>query len=197
MRYINNQIGFGVFATKFIPKGTIVWALDPLDQILHPSVLQEVDPHRKAMIQKYAYRNERGEYVLCWDLGRYVNHSFHANCMGTAYNCEISIRDINPGEQLTDDYGTLNVEEPFKVLKEEGTNREIVYPDDLLNYHKQWDQQVIDALAYFNQVEQPLLHLIAPDTVKKLKIAAIEKSLVDSIKSIYFDQSSIKSNIPI
>lgn len=197
LRYINNQIGFGVFATKFIPKGTIVWALDPLDQILHPSVLQEVDPHRKAMIQKYAYRNERGEYVLCWDLGRYVNHSFHANCMGTAYNCEISIRDINPGEQLTDDYGTLNVEEPFKVLKEEGTNREIVYPDDLLNYHKQWDQQVIDALAYFNQVEQPLLHLIAPDTVKKLKIAAIEKSLVDSIKSIYFDQSSIKSNIPI
>ena len=52
LRYINQQIGFGVFATKFIPKGTIVWALDPFDQILQPNVLEEIDPYRKAIIQK-------------------------------------------------------------------------------------------------------------------------------------------------
>ena len=194
LRYIDDQIGFGVFATEFIPKGTIVWVLDPLDQILHPSVLENVDPHQKAMIYKYAYRNEKGEYVLCWDLGRYVNHSFHANCMGTAYNCEIAIRDIYPGEQLTDDYGTLNVEEPFKCFKEEGTNREIVYPDDLLKYYKEWDEQVIEALAYFHQVKQPLLHLIDRNDLIKLKKAAIEKKLPDSIKSIFFDRAA---NIPI
>jgi uncharacterized protein len=197
LRYINKEIGFGVFATKFIPKGTIVWALDPLDQILQPSVLEEVDPHRKAIIQKYSYRNEKGQYVLCWDLGKFVNHSFHANCMGTAYNCEVAIRDIYPGEELTDDYGTLNIDRPFKCLKEEGTHREIVYPDDLLKYYKQWDAQVIEALAHFNQVEQPLLHLLEPDHIDKLRKAAIEKKLPDSIKSIYFDQSNIHSHLRI
>lgn len=197
LRFINNEIGFGVFATKFIPKGTIVWALDPLDQILNPSVLEEVDPHRKSIIQKYSYRNEKGQYVLCWDLGRYVNHSFHANCMGTAYNCEIAIRDIYPGEELTDDYGTLNIDQPFKCLKEEGTNREVVYPDDLLKYYQQWDAQVIDALAHFKQVEQPLLHLLEPSHIEKLKLAATKKKLPDSIKNIYFDHSNVKSHLPI
>jgi uncharacterized protein len=191
LRYIDEQIGFGVFATKFIPKGTIVWALDSFDQIIHPSILEKIDPDRKAIIHKYAYRNEKGHYILCWDLGRYVNHSFHANCMGTAYNCEVAIRDIYPGEQLTDDYGTLNVEEPFECLKEDGTNREIVFPDDLLKYYKQWDQQVIEALANFNDVEQPLLHLIDRGDLKKLQKAAADKILPDSIKTIFFDQSAI------
>ena len=45
---------YSVFATDYIPKGTIVWVLNLLGQILHPSVLQKVDPHRKAMIYKYA-----------------------------------------------------------------------------------------------------------------------------------------------
>ena len=193
LRYINDQIGFGVFTTKFIPKGTIVWALDPFDQILQPELLKELDPHRKALIQKYSYRNEKGQYVLCWDLGRYINHSFHANCMGTAYNCEVAVRDIYPGEQLTDDYGTLNIEEPFECIKEDGTDREIVYPDDLLRYYKQWDQQVLDALPYFDQIEQPLLHLLNPNDIQKLKKAASEKVLPDSIKSIFFDQSTVNS----
>ncbi len=32
LRFINESIGYGVFATKFIPKGTITWILDELDQ---------------------------------------------------------------------------------------------------------------------------------------------------------------------
>ena len=31
-----------------------------------------------------------------------VNHSFKSTCMSTAYDFEIAIRDIYPGEQLTD-----------------------------------------------------------------------------------------------
>jgi uncharacterized protein len=85
LRYINDQIGFGVYATKFIPKGTIVWALDEFDQIFEPIILSKVDKHRRELLQKYAYRNQEGNYILCWDLGKYLNHSFHANCIGTAY----------------------------------------------------------------------------------------------------------------
>src|SRR6202790_758773 len=81
LRYINDLIGFGVFANKFIPKGPLAWALDDLDQILDPSVVDALDDDRKAFVLKYSYRNQYGKYILCWDNGRFVNHSFHANCI--------------------------------------------------------------------------------------------------------------------
>ncbi|MFC6040574.1 SET domain-containing protein [Paenisporosarcina macmurdoensis] len=186
LRYINEQMGFGVFATQFIPKGTITWALDELDQILEPNYLDTVDKYKGEIIKKYAYRNQDGKFVLCWDLGRYVNHSFHANCMGTAYEFEIAIRDIYPGEQLTDDYGTLNIDEPFECITEEGTERRIVYPDDLLTYYEEWDQQVLSAIKHFFEVEQQLFHLVRPEFVGKVKGAARDKFLRDSIQTIYY-----------
>lgn len=32
LKHINNEVGYGVVATKFIPAGTITWVLDKLDQ---------------------------------------------------------------------------------------------------------------------------------------------------------------------
>lgn len=188
LRYINEQMGFGVFATQFIPKGTITWALDELDQILEPNYLDTVDKYKGEIIKKYAYRNQDGKFVLCWDLGRYVNHSFHANCMGTAYEFEIAIRDIYPGEQLTDDYGTLNIDEPFECNLEEGTERRVVYPDDLLTYYEEWDQQVLSALKHFFEVEQQLIHLLRPEFIGKVKNVVTEQVLEDSIQTIYYDR---------
>jgi len=186
LRYINEQMGFGVFATQFIPKGTITWALDELDQILEPNYLDTVDKYKGEIIKKYAYRNQDGKFVLCWDLGRYVNHSFHANCMGTAYEFEIAIRDIYPGEQLTDDYGTLNIDEPFECNLEEGTERRVVYPDDLLTYYEEWDLQVLSALKHFFEVEQQLIHLLRPEFLEKVKNVVTKQVLADSIQAIYY-----------
>lgn len=191
LRYINDEMGFGVFATKFIPKGTITWALDELDQVLESSEVKKLDEYRKKIVNKYSYRNQDGKYILCWDLGRYVNHSFHANCLGTAFEFEVAIRDIYPGEQLTDDYGTLNIDVPFECLEEEGTDRRIVYPDDLLKYHEEWDQKVIKAMKHFYDVEQPLLHLIQPEYMEKVRKAATEQILTDSIKNIYYDRHKL------
>jgi uncharacterized protein len=188
LRYINDQIGYGVFATKFIPKGTITWALDEFDQILEPENVDRVDKHRCEILKKYSYRNQEGKYILCWDLGRYVNHSFHANCIGTAYEFEVAVRDIYPGEQLTDDYGSLNLDEPFECLPEDGTDRKWVNPDDLLYFHEEWDQKVIGALKHFYEVEQPLIHLILPEFTEKVRTAAKEQILEDSIKCIYYDR---------
>ncbi|WP_108670939.1 SET domain-containing protein [Peribacillus acanthi] len=192
LRYINDKIGFGVFATEFIPKGTIVWALDELDQILEPEYIEGLNHYNRDVLKKYSYRNQEGKYILCWDLGRFVNHSFHANCLGTAYEFEVAIRDIFPGEQLTDDYGSLNIDYPFEAMPEEGTERRIVYPDDLLYYSEEWDRKVISALKHFNEVEQPLLHLIQPQFIEKVQIAAKEQILLDSIKSIYFHRRNYK-----
>ena len=186
LRYINEQMGFGVFATQFIPKGTITWALDELDQILEPNYLDTVDKYKGEIIKKYAYRNQDGKFVLCWDLGRYVNHSFHANCMGTAYEFELAIRDIYPGEQLTDDYGTLNIDEPFECISEEGTNRRVVYPDDLLTYYEEWDLQVLSAVKVKFLKDSELIHLLRPEFVAKVKNVVTEQVLEDSIQAIYY-----------
>ena len=35
LRFINDEIGYGVVATRFIPKGTIVWALTNLTANSH------------------------------------------------------------------------------------------------------------------------------------------------------------------
>lgn len=189
LRFINEEIGFGVFATKLIPKGTITWALDELDQKLEPEFVNLTSSFCQKVLKKYAYRNQDGLYILCWDLGRYVNHSFHANCMGTAYEFEVAIRDIYPGEELTDDYGTLNIEEPFACIPQEGTERKIVYPDDLLYYHEEWDHQVLEASRNFEQVEQPLCSLIKPNCLKAFLKGIENRELLDSIKNIYFYRS--------
>lgn len=115
LKFISNKIGYGVVATEFIPAGTITWALDDLDREFSPSKLKKMDPLYQSILETYCYRNKKGNFVLCWDYGRYVNHSFKSNCLSTAYDFEIAIRDIRPGEELTDDYGYLNVSEPLKV----------------------------------------------------------------------------------
>ena len=193
LRYIDEKIGFGVFATQFIPKGTLTWALDDLDQILGPEAVDALDEDRKKLVLKYSYRNQNGKYILCWDNGRFVNHSFHANCIGTAYEVEIAVRDIYPGEQLTDDYGSLNVDEPFDCLPEEGTDRTRVMPGDLIEYADTWDAQAIEAFRSYNAVEQPLAHLIRPEFREKVAIAAREHRLVDSIRAIYYDRLSMNA----
>jgi hypothetical protein len=185
---MNDEIGYGVFATQLIPKGTITWVLDDLDQILEPSWVDSLDPLRKQDVLKYSFRNQDGQYILCWDKARFVNHSFHANCVGTAYDLELAARDIYPGEQLTDDYGTLNLDEPFDCLPEPGTERVRVMPDDLLHYYPYWDHLAREAFRHFNRVKQPLKHLIPPRWVEKVQAVADQKAPLDSILNLYHDR---------
>ncbi len=135
LRFISDKIGYGVVATRFIPKGTITWALDKLDRVFEPSEIKLFERVYQEILDKYCYRNNVGDFVFCWDIARFVNHSFNSNCISTPYEFEVAVRDILPGEELTDDYGYLNVTEPFDCLPEEGSTRTRVMPDDLLNFY--------------------------------------------------------------
>jgi SET domain-containing protein len=113
LRFVSPQIGFGVFATRFIPKGTITWVFDPLDQIISPPKESHLPALLRHQLDIYSYQNGRGERILCWDHGRFVNHSCYPTSLAPGLDLEIAIRDIQPGEQITDDYGSLNLEQPF------------------------------------------------------------------------------------
>jgi uncharacterized protein len=189
LRYIGPQIGVGVFATQPIPKGTIVWALDDLDQVLEPDYVEALDELRREIVLKYAYRDQHGRYVLCWDDGRFVNHSFRANCLGTAWEIEIAVRDIPAGAELTDDYGTLNLDEPMDCLPERGTSRTRALPDDLLHFAEEWDRQVLDAFRHYNSVAQPLAGYVKPEFRERVRAAAERGVLLDSIADIYYNRS--------
>ena len=185
LRFINNEIGYGLVATKFIPKGTITWVFDQLDREFTPNQLEQLAPMYKEILIKYCFRNSKGNNILCWDNARYVNHSFHSNCFTTPYDFEIAIRDIQPGEELTDDYGYLNVEEPFRGA-EEGTRRKVVYPNDLVKYHKVWDKQLIKAMKHIAKVEQPLQSLLTQDLWEKSVRIAEGREEMDSILTCYY-----------
>lgn len=186
LRFINDQIGYGVVATKFIPKGTITWALDKLDRIYTPSDVSKLAPVYQEILDKYTYRNAEGNYIFCWDHARFVNHSSNSNCMTTAYEFEIAIRDIHPGEELTDDYGYLNLEEPFEVLKEAGTDRNIIYPDDLVRYFPEWDAKLLNAFPQVTRVAQPLWEILGAEIAEKARAIASGTQKMDSILNCYY-----------
>lgn len=185
IRFINDQKGHGVVATKFIPAGTITWALDKLDREFSPSEFEKLDPLYQNILETYTYRNKVGNLVLCWDNGRFVNHSFKSNCMSTAYDFEIAIRDIEPGEELTDDYGYLNVSAPFEGI-DEGTDRKVVYPDDLVNFSEIWDKQLKENFSKIMLVPQPLKNLITDKLWEKIKLINAGEIEMASIGENYY-----------
>ncbi len=165
LKYINPEKGFGVIATSFIPKGTIIWAMDELDMVLKQSFIEDIDTMYRSTLETYCFRDSEGNSVLCWDHGRFINHSFNSNCMTTAYNFELAVRDIHEGEELTDDYGYLNIEKPFRPINEK-TKRKIVYPNDLNKYYRIWDKKIASIFPLIFEVNQPLFFVL-PKSVRK------------------------------
>ncbi|MDX9881011.1 MAG: SET domain-containing protein-lysine N-methyltransferase [Prolixibacteraceae bacterium] len=186
LQFISEEIGYGVVARKLIKKGTITWAFDQLDREYCPEQIVAMDEVYRDVLMTYTFRNRKGNHIFCWDHGRYVNHSFRPNCMATAYNFEIAIRDIRAGEQLTNDYGYLNIIEAFRPYHE-GTRRKVVYPDDLLRYSGIWDRKIFPAFLKIRKTEQLLGNVLSDETWEKINAVLEGRAKIESIRSCYFD----------
>jgi hypothetical protein len=180
VRWISKEIGCGIVATRDIPKGTVTWVMDPLDRLFDSQQVAALPDRCRETLLKYSYRNRHGEYVFCWDNTRFMNHSFTPNCITTAYNFELAVRDIAEGEELTNDYGSLNILEPFHAC-DEGSERKVVYPDDLARHYKQWDEKLEKAFKLVHLVEQPLRGMLSDDQWETSCHIAEKRSPMDSI----------------
>jgi len=187
--YINDTKGNGVVATERIPLGTVTWVFDDLDREIPMAMLDSMSEPCRDAVLTYSYRNNKGNLIFCWDNERFINHSFKPNCCLTPYRFELAIRDIQPGEELTNDYGTFNIIAPFPVDSESG-NRSVVYPDDLLRYSAAWDQQLQAAFQHFLHVEQPLRRLFPPETWQLADSIARGDKAMASVKECYFNERS-------
>ncbi|MEZ6243065.1 MAG: SET domain-containing protein [Phycisphaerales bacterium] len=188
LRFISEEIGHGVVATRDIPAGTITWAQDELDREFTPQQIDALGDTYRDLLDTYCFRNPHGRWVLCWDHARFVNHSFRSNCMTTAYNFEIAVRDIREGEELTDDYGYLNILRPFRPI-DEGCDRKVVRPDDLLRYHTIWDTKLRGVWPDIPRVDQPLRVLIEPGLWRRVARIARGQEPMTSILECYYDPS--------
>ena len=175
LRFVSPAIGYGLFATRPIPMGSITWAGDKLDQIITPAALESLPPLLSRQAHRYSYLNGRGERILCWDHGRFVNHSCAAVCLSPGFDFEIAVRDIAAGEEITDDYGTLNLEEPFNCLCGSPSCRGQIQPDDPLRQAPEWDALLAQAFPAISRVDQPLWELVwEQDAVRRVLAGTAE-----------------------
>jgi uncharacterized protein len=106
--------GLGIIADQFIEKGTIIWRFTPgIDTRFTPEQVSRLPPFARDYLVLYSFPSKQpGLRTLCADNGRYFNHSNAPSALSAHEDGEEevvtrAIRDIVPGEEITDDYGSF------------------------------------------------------------------------------------------
>ncbi|MEQ6118090.1 SET domain-containing protein [Reichenbachiella sp. MALMAid0571] len=182
LKYIQDTVGYGVFATQDIPEGTIVYVKDSLELVISPTDYLMHSNDVKEMIDKYSYMDQNGDRIVSWDFAKYVNHCCNCNTISTGYGFEIAIRDIKKGEQITDEYGIFNLESDMVLLCGESGCRKTIGPNDFDTYYKDWDKKIVKSIGKLFQVDQPLMAFVESETRSELD-SFFENP--ESYKSVY------------
>lgn len=189
IRFIDDHIGLGVFTTKRIPKGTLLWVLCPLDRHLTDAEVAALPAPQKKLIEHYAFRDVYDQLILCWDAGRYVNHSCEPVMLPVEYGFEIAARDLEAGEQITCDYSELNLEIPLRCACGSPRCRGEIRKDDTQQLWELWDRQVREALAVAGSIPQPLLEYA--------KYPGMIRALLQEPGRLKSHQDFYKASVPI
>lgn len=184
VRTVSPAIGNGVFATARIPMGTIVVVRDGYDLVMTNDDFYALPDLLRRQMETYMYRDKNGSLVLGWDHARYMNHNCNSNTLMTDYNLEIAVRDIAPGEEVTTDYGLLNVIEPYRVECGCENCRGHLQLDDIDHFADKWDNMIQMSLRRSTAVEQPLL-AVMPATARHSLVDFLDgKCAYSSVRSL-------------
>jgi hypothetical protein len=172
VRVVDSIVGDGVFATEFIPKGTLVWVLCRFDRVIDCSRLSCWPERVRRAAERFGYIDPMGRLVLCWDHARLVNHSCDPSTIGVGNAFEIARRDILPGDHITCDYGLLNMTSSFVCRCGSAGCRGVVRAQDAGSLEESWDRWARDAFAAALTVKQPLLPYVRADNDEDKAIVA-------------------------
>jgi uncharacterized protein len=156
LRFINETIGSGVFARRAISAGTLVWVRSELDPAYSVERMSRMSSACRAYVNRYAYIDQRGDYVLCIGDGKYVNHSCDPATLSFPPEFNLAVRDIEPGQEITCDYGVSALAAPLACQCGAANCRKTVLPDDPRRMLPQWNAALSRVLSLVRQVEQPL-----------------------------------------
>ncbi len=98
--------GMGVFALEFIPCGSVIWKFQKnFDVRITETQIKQLPIQAIEYIQHYGYYSKKeGGFILCMDNAKYTNHSSIPNMRMVVAINSIATKDINIGEEITEDY---------------------------------------------------------------------------------------------
>lgn len=161
---VDDHIGLGVFATRRIPRGTLVYVADAFEIRLTPGAYEALDAVHRAVADRYSFVDRHGVRIISWDAAKYVNHHCEPNTISTGYGFEMALRDIEAGEQITDEYGLFNMSGAIECACGSPRCRGVVRADDADALHGAWDARIRAALPDLPRVAQPLWDLLDAET---------------------------------
>jgi SET domain-containing protein len=103
---LSDRHGIGLFASQFIPKGTITWEYTyEFDAGYTQEQAMILSAPAREQFFKYTYFDkELDRYILCFDDQRFINHcSVYPNILSTPRR-DIASHDIREGEELLCNY---------------------------------------------------------------------------------------------
>jgi hypothetical protein len=96
--------GVGLFVNQKIIKGQLIYDEESYKEICHKNNLLTLNQEEIDYYKRYCWRE--GDYIYCnTDNTMYINHSFEPNVVDG-----YAVRDINFGEELTEDYSTFDAD---------------------------------------------------------------------------------------
>jgi uncharacterized protein len=186
IQHISELIGVGVFAKSFIPKGTITVVRDSQDLCIPVPEFRQLSQLVQDSMETHMYHDKIGNLVLSWDHAKYINHHCNSNTLMTDYNLEIAVADIYPGEEITTDYGLLNVQDPYELYCDCTNCRKALRRDDIDVFAEVWDSKILSSLLLTKSVPQPLFSLLPNEERMRLNELFQDKSKYSSVKSLKY-----------
>ena len=101
--------GIGVFTEEFIPSGSVIWQWhEGIDQKILPELVDALPEVCQEVFKRYSWV-ENDVYIMCIDNEKYINHSDNPTCVFIEDgNTAVAARDIEIGEEITQDYSTFD-----------------------------------------------------------------------------------------
>lgn len=151
----NSEIeGSGLFATRPIRAGEIIFIFDDDKPPVHLYELVEWPPQKRARFFNFA--NQIGRDEWCFKQGniKFMNHCCDPNAWWTSYGTLTARRDIDPGEEVTYDYSTTDITLTYSMECRCGrancrgtvTNRDYLEPAFQAVYGENLPEHVRDAI---------------------------------------------------
>jgi hypothetical protein len=185
VRYFGNR-GNGVFATRRIAAGTLVWIPGETDQTLSVMQVSAMSERERKYLAEYSYLTNEGTYIVSKDIARFVNHSCNANALSIAgLEVSIVVRDIEQGEEITEDYGLYYANGGFASCSCASSGcRHQVTKDDIWQYGAEWDRKIFASLKLLPAVEQPLWPFISVAVRQQIEAILANKQEFPSCQTL-------------
>lgn len=157
--------GKGLIARRLIPRGSIFWKLSPHDRLRKYSLdeYKKFSLRYRKTLDRFSYPEGANHIVYSLEDDRHWNHSCNANVLDDPDGemC-IVVRDVQPGEEITYDYG-LNLREDLEIkcnCRSAHCRKTIRRLRKDSPVYKELAHKAREASRYKTKVSQPLLKAV-------------------------------------